>query len=648
MKKIFLLFISACIAFSAMAQDQRRQYAADSSLSRWVIDVNFLGGGFTQNFTAANTAPNYLNGLNINTGDLGFKNGVAYGGDAQLGFFFGHKRHWGIGTGLLYLRETGNVTLDNFHAEYQSVDANGYTFRQVVTGDNVNEKITSDNFNIPLLLKYKNRFSKHWGFTADAGILFNLQMANSYNTNATFDYEAIYKFITNDGVTTPVYDNSPVPANGDFLITKTQYIKNNPDGNVQDYFNEKRNEGYTVGLGVSPNTTKGKVSYAAGSVGLLVQPSVNYFFSDHVALNLGAYYMYQPFTNTKNNANYQLTTGPGDYSSVLNSVTHSNTQSYGINVGLRFFLGKKRIPPVITSVDQVNPSACGLCDGAMILHGLFANEPVTVNYVMNGASQPAYTGTVDGNNTVKLSGLCAGTYSGITATVRKGNATTTNVTLTDPVMRISSQNSTNPTANGACDGSITLYGLYAGRQATINYNLNGNPQPSYTAIVNSDNSITLSGLCAGAYSSITAKISNCTANGSDVTLTAPAPPPPPPPPAPVEKIDISTPLLFDFNKATIHHSSYPVLDEAYKELEDDNNTYIRVDGHTDAIGSQAYNQKLSVERAMAVKTFLKKKGIKASRIKVYGHGKKQPAASNKTPEGRSKNRRAIMKLEYKK
>ena len=641
MKRI-LLFIAGFAALSATAQDQKHTYARDSSLSRWVIDVNFLGGGVTQTFTAANTAGNYLNSVNTNTGKLGFENGAAFGGDAQLGFFFGHNRHWGIGTGVLYLREMGNTTLDNFHVEYQSTDANGNTFRQLVTGNNINEKMTIDNFNIPLVLKYKARFSKHWGFAADAGALFNLQMKNGYNTNAAFDYEAIYKLNPNgDGTSTAVYDNSPIPADGDFLITKAQYIKNNQNGDVNAYFVQKQAEGYNVALGRKPNSTSGSSSYATGSVGFIFQPSVNYFFSDHVALNLGGYYIFQPFTNNAN-SNYQLTSYNGDYSSVTNSVTKANNQSYGVNVGLRFFLGGKHTPPVITSVDQSNPSACGACDGSLVLHGLMPGENVAVNYNKNGNAQPATATTVDGNGVVRLGGLCAGNYTDIVATVRRKRAMTAAVTLSDPVLAVSNQNSSNPSANGTCDGSITLSGLFANKQVTVSYNLNGVAQSPYGSMVDNNGSVTMSGLCAGTYSNIMVSVSNCTAKANDITLTAPPPPPPPAPPVVEEKVDISTPLLFNFNKATLHTSSYPTLDEASKEMDEHRDMYIRVDGYTDAIGSQKYNQKLSVRRAIAVKTYLKKKGVDPKHIKVVGHGKKEPAASNKTEEGRAKNRRAVM------
>jgi OOP family OmpA-OmpF porin len=62
-------------------------------------------------------------------------------------------------------------------------------------------------------------------------------------------------------------------------------------------------------------------------------------------------------------------------------------------------------------------------------------------------------------------------------------------------------------------------------------------------------------------------------------------------------------------------------------------------GHTDSIGSDAYNQKLSERRAAAVKDYLVSKGIPASKITTIGKGESQPVATNKTAEGRQKNRR---------
>ena len=656
MKKLLFLLIAANGAISTMAQQPSSpKYTQDKDLSRWVLDINFLGGGYNQSMTVANTYPDYLNGININTGTVGQKNGGAVGVDGQIGFFFGKNRHWGIGTGLLYMREWANVTLDNFHAEYQSVDGNGYTFRQVVTANSINERIKTDNFNIPLVLKYKNRFSKHWGFAADAGVLFNLKMKNNYLTNASFDYEAIYKFTNNgDGTSTPVYETATTPASNDFLITKAQFIKNNDAGSVQDYFNTKKGQGYNVGLGVQPNNQRGSVKYATGSVGILVQPSVNYFFSDHVALNLGVYYLYQPFANS-GNTNYMLTNKTGDYNSVMNTATKIQTQSYGANIGLRFFLGKRPAEMHITSTDQYAPSQCGMCDGNIALHGLTPGKSATVNYTVNGAKEAnSYSSVVNADGTVKLTGLCSGSYTGITAKIGKKSATTTDVTLVDPPFAISSEHSQDPSAKGLYDASITLYGLNAGQVVTVNYTLNGAPQTAFTTTVALGGTVKIAGLGDGTYSNIVVTAGKCTAtlgNPAVVVLTSPAPIPvviaaPAPEPV-VEKTEYLSPVLFNFNKSDVRSSSYSVIDQAIDELKDNKNSSITIVGNTDAIGSDEYNQKLAERRAASVKTYLKKKGINPNRIKIKSNGKRDPIATNKTEEGRSENRNAQMHIEKK-
>ena len=67
-------------------------------------------------------------------------------------------------------------------------------------------------------------------------------------------------------------------------------------------------------------------------------------------------------------------------------------------------------------------------------------------------------------------------------------------------------------------------------------------------------------------------------------------------------------------------------------------------GHTDSVGNDAYNQKLSVRRAEAVKAFLVSKGIEKNRVYTEGKGEKQPVADNKTAEGRAKNRRVEIEV----
>ena len=67
-------------------------------------------------------------------------------------------------------------------------------------------------------------------------------------------------------------------------------------------------------------------------------------------------------------------------------------------------------------------------------------------------------------------------------------------------------------------------------------------------------------------------------------------------------------------------------------------------GHTDSVGNDAYNQKLSVRRAESVKAYLVTKGIEKNRIYTEGKGEKQPVADNKTKEGRAKNRRVEIEV----
>ena len=125
MKKILLLLLAAGGATSVLAQNKPRNEHADSLLARWVIDVNVLGGLASQTFTTGNTMGNYTNALNTNTGTLKYKNAYSVGADADFGFFFGKKRHWGVGAGFMYMEQFGDAILNNYHTEYQATDGAG-------------------------------------------------------------------------------------------------------------------------------------------------------------------------------------------------------------------------------------------------------------------------------------------------------------------------------------------------------------------------------------------------------------------------------------------------------------------------------------------------------------------------------------------
>jgi len=101
-------------------------------------------------------------------------------------------------------------------------------------------------------------------------------------------------------------------------------------------------------------------------------------------------------------------------------------------------------------------------------------------------------------------------------------------------------------------------------------------------------------------------------------------------------------VLFDFDKSTLSSAGMSILDNAaqvvnsgeYKSLA------INVSGHTDAIGTEGYNQALSERRANVVKAYLVKKGVDAARIRTFAYGESQPVADNKTEAGRALNRRS--------
>ena len=101
---------------------------------------------------------------------------------------------------------------------------------------------------------------------------------------------------------------------------------------------------------------------------------------------------------------------------------------------------------------------------------------------------------------------------------------------------------------------------------------------------------------------------------------------------------------FDFDKFALKPEGKAKLDDLVGKLKAVNLEVVIAIGHTDSIGSKAYNQKLSVRRASSVKQYLVSKGIEANRIYTEGKGETQPVADNKTKEGRAKNRRVEVEV----
>jgi OOP family OmpA-OmpF porin len=123
--------------------------------------------------------------------------------------------------------------------------------------------------------------------------------------------------------------------------------------------------------------------------------------------------------------------------------------------------------------------------------------------------------------------------------------------------------------------------------------------------------------------------------------------PAPPAPAPA-KVALKG-VNFDFDKSDIRPDAKAILDEDTQVLRehilrDRSDVHVIVEGHTDGKGTNSYNDRLAIRRAVAVKNYLVANGISASATVVSGRGKREPIASNQTGEGRAENRRVELRV----
>jgi len=326
-------------------------------------DLQVTGGLLNQQITAIPFSVNYPDALNATQSDIKFKSGQSRGYDFRLGYYFNRKRSLGIGLGINYYKQEGNLNLDTFHIEFRSADAQYPVFRQVIsTTRGIRENIVSTSINIPLLLRYKYDINEKFALTVDAGIFYNVNVKSTYNTNAQFDYEGIYKF---EG-TFPIYDNSAIPDSTSLLVTKAEYLKDFPGGDVKNYFRFQDSIGKSVGLNMNTVNSSGEVKYKSGSLGYTGEIAINYMVVRNICLRLGAYYTAQSFTNTSNNNALRLTDQivrdannkalGVNYNSMLNEVQTVKSHNYGLLFGVRVYFNRMAWKTPHDDMNKVTPA----------------------------------------------------------------------------------------------------------------------------------------------------------------------------------------------------------------------------------------------------------------------------------------------------
>ena len=104
-------------------------------------------------------------------------------------------------------------------------------------------------------------------------------------------------------------------------------------------------------------------------------------------------------------------------------------------------------------------------------------------------------------------------------------------------------------------------------------------------------------------------------------------------------------MLFDFDRSNVKPEAGAILDRLVAFMNENKDKKATLSGHTDSVGTEAYNQRLSERRVNAVREYVVKKGVDGGRISGQGFGESKPIADNRTKEGRSKNRRVEIKVD---
>ena len=591
MKKLFLLAIAGCSLTGAIAQDSVKLKSLNQNMPRWCIDVNYKEGLLSYDMGNMVLPTIYSQAIadSSKISNIKLANSHSRGIDVSLGYFLGKRKRFGVGLGAMVFSQTGDLSIDNFAVQYQSTNGPGnQPFRQIVksTGKTT-ENITMTSINVPLMLKYKHQFNSNLGLNVDLGGLLNVSNTNAYTTNAAFNYEAAY-LVNTDGHS--IYDNHSAFQAQDWLITQYHIMKTNNDQSITDYFINKANQGYNVGLGVKPKSTTGNASYDAGGYGFFGQLALSYQLTYRFALNLGGYYSYQIFTNS-NYQNWKMTDKVGDYTTMVSGIKQNVVTSYGVTIGIRYYLGgfPDRDGDGIADAKDECPNKYGpqLFKGCPDTDGDGISDKEDACPFEPGPACTSGCPDKDGDCIPDSKDRCpdvAGSaeFNGCPDTDGDG--------MPDEFDHCPDQ--PGPKDNFGC--------------------------PTDSVVVSN---------------SVREKIKSMQDNTTVTTTFVPP------------HVVLSTTVVnFKFGKSEVSKETLLKLEDAVEKLNANPKLILSISGHTDDVGSFANNLVLSWERAKVIGEYMKKHGIAKERIILSGYGNENPVIKNTDEKSRAQNRRIEMKL----
>ena len=269
----------------------------------------------------------------------GYKGSLTLSGN--IAYYFGKKknnRNKGISLGFSATNYKAEYDITGSMYQFKSNDTQD-DYRRIVTMKKANEKMSFSIINIPLLFRYKEKFSAKSGFELFAGPSFISFITNS-NYEATFDFEAIYQI---DGAGNFVYNNNFIASTTDLYLTEDE-IRNLLFVNVNDVagpnatvlFEQLSADGYDLALNKS---FSGKDNQIQTHYGIAFNGGADLFYhiTKKSAIKIGATIIFAPL-NSGNSDSYEMINKTNDeYKSIYQSKTNSTYTSFGLNFG--FILG---------------------------------------------------------------------------------------------------------------------------------------------------------------------------------------------------------------------------------------------------------------------------------------------------------------------